>query len=90
MNAEDFKALADRASTIEGRRGDRLVEVHDRIRRTGRRRQFVAVTASAIAVVLALTAGTAILALTDHDRTPPANPPKPTDTPSVVEAPSVR
>jgi hypothetical protein len=90
VNAEDFKALADHASTIEGHKEDRLVEVHDRIQKVGRRRQLVAVTASAIAVVLALTAGTAVLALTDNERTPPANPPRPTDTPSVVEAPSVR
>lgn len=92
MNAEDFRALTDRASTIEGRRDDRLVEVHDRIRRAGRRRQLVAVTASAIAVVLALTAGVGLLALTDSDRTPPAKPaPRPTSTPSVPDsAPSAR
>ena len=92
MNAEDFRALADRASTIEGRRDDRLAEVHDRIRRAGRRRQLVAVTASAVAVVLALTAGVGLLALTDTDRTPPAEPaPRPTSTPRVPDtAPSVR
>jgi hypothetical protein len=92
VNAEDFRALADRASTIEGRRDDRLVEVHDRIRKAGRRRQLVAVTASAVAVVLALTAGVGLLALTDTDRTPPAKPaPRPTSTPRVPDkAPSVR
>lgn len=92
MNAEDFRALADRAATIEGRRDDRLVEVHDRIRRAGRRRQLVAVTASAIAVVLAMTAGVGLLALTDNDSPPPAKPaPRPTSTPRAPDnAESVR
>jgi hypothetical protein len=90
VNAEDFKALADRAATVEGRRDHRLVEVHDRIQRANRRRQSATVAASVIAVVLALTTGAAIVALTDNDRTPPANPPRPTDTPTVVDAPSVR
>ncbi len=89
MNAQDFRTVADRATTIEGRRDRRLAEVHDRITRAGRRRQFAAVAASVIAVVLALGAVTGVVALLDPDASaPPATPPTPT--PTVVESPSVR
>ena len=85
MTPEDLKFLAERASTVEGRPEARLDEVRSRIRTARRRRQLGAVTATVVAVVLALTVGSAVLFLTDTDQTPPANPPRPTETPSVVE-----
>ena len=93
MKPEDLKVLAERASTVEGRPDTRLDEVHARIRVARRRRQYGAVSAAVVAVVLALTTGVGLLALTDTDRTPPAEPaPRPTAKPSVPEdnAPSVR
>ena len=93
MNPEDLKVLAERASTVEGRLDKRLDEVHARIRSARRRRHYGAVSAAVVAVVLALTTGVGLLALTDTDRTPPAEPaPRPTAEPSEPEdnAPSVR
>lgn len=93
MTPQDLKVLAERASTVEGRSGTRLDEVRSRIQASRRRRQYGAVGATVVAVVLALTTGVGLLALTDPDRTPPAEPaPRPTATPGVPEdkAPSVR
>lgn len=93
MNPEDLKGMAERASTVEGRVDVRVDEVHARIRAARRRRQYGAVSAAVVAVVLALTTGVGLLALTDTDRTPPTEPaPRPTAKPSEAEdnAPPVR
>jgi hypothetical protein len=93
MTPDDLRLLAERARGVEGRPGTRLDEVRGRIRTARRRRQLGAVGATVVAVVLALTTGVGFLALTDPDRTPPAEPaPHPTATPRVPEdeAPSVR
>ena len=93
MIPENLKVLAERASSIDGRPAERLDEVHERIAHARRRRQIGAVAAAVVAVVLALTAGVGLLALTRTDDTPPATPaPRPTSTPSVLEEepPSVR
>ena len=93
MNPEDLRVLAERAETVEGRPAQRLEEVHGRIRTARRRRTLGAVTATAVAVVAALTAGTALLSITGSQEVPPATPPRPTETPSVVDedgGPSVR
>ena len=93
MNPENLKVLAERAATVEGRPVERLDQVHARIRRARRRRQVGAVVTAVVAVVLALTVGVGLLAVTRPDRTPPATPaPRPTVAPRVIdeEGPSVR
>ncbi|MEO6713774.1 MAG: hypothetical protein ABIM89_10145 [Mycobacteriales bacterium] len=87
MNAEDFTLLAERASTIEGRQADRLVEVHGRIRRARRRRRLGNV--AALAMTLALMAGTAVLVTADKDQIPPTKPTPSIETPTpTIETPS--
>lgn len=82
MNPESLHVLAERAAVVEGRPDRRLNEVHARIAHARRRRQVGVVGAAVIAVVLALTAGRGLMALTDTDDTPPAKPaPRPTPTP---------
>jgi hypothetical protein len=93
MRPEDLKVLTERAVSVEGRPAQRLDEVHERIAVARRRRQVGTVSAAVVAVVLALTAGVGLLALTRTDDTGPAKPvPRPTSTPSVLveEAPPVR
>jgi len=93
VNPENLRVLAERAASVEGRPVERLDQVHARIRRTRRRRQVGVIGAAVVAVVLALTAGLGLIALTGTDDTPPAKPaPRPTSTPTrlVEEAPSVR
>ncbi len=93
MNPEGLQVLAERAAGVAGRQDTRLDEVHARIKQLRRRRQVGTVVAAVVAVVLALSAGLGLIALTGTDDTPPAKPaPRPTSTPSklVEEAPSVR
>jgi hypothetical protein len=82
VNAEDLRELAQRAMGVEGRPATRLAEVHSRIRWARRRRQAGAVAATVVAVVLALTAGSAVVKLTDADP-PPVTPPSPSPKPKV-------
>jgi hypothetical protein len=95
VNPGGLRVLAERASAVEGRPDTRLDEVHDRIARARRQRQAGVVGTAVLAVVLALTAGLGLLALTGTDDTPPARPapnPSPTATPTrlELEGPSVR
>ncbi len=91
MKPEDLTVLARRAWTVEGRVDDRLEEVHARIEVAHRRRQVGAVTAAVVAVVLALTAGLGVVALTDTEPVPPAKPaPIPTPEPKPVDEPVAR
>jgi hypothetical protein len=92
VNAEDLRELAERATGVEGRTATRLSEVHSRIRSARRRRQAGAVAATVVAVVLAVTAGSAIVKLTDADP-PPVTPPSPSPKPKVDQdksTPAVR
>ncbi len=83
MSPQDLRVLADRATRVEGRPATRLAEVHARIDTTRRRRQLGAVVATVVAVVLALSAGTAVVRMTES-APPPAKPPvAPTPTPQV-------
>ncbi len=81
MTPDDLRLLAARATTVESSPEELRRDVHARIGSMRRRRQVVAVVATVIAVVLALTAGTAVLRLVET-APPPANPPSPIPTPT--------
>ena len=85
MNGADLRALAERASTVEGRQAERLAEVHARIR-AARRRRTAAASAGAGVVVLALVLGvSALTRSTDQSQEPVQTPtPTPTTTPTPV------
>jgi hypothetical protein len=80
VNAVDLRDLVERADGVEGRSSTRLAEVHARVRSARRRRQAGAVVATVVAVLLAITAGTAVVKLTESDP-PPVTPPSPIPTP---------
>ena len=80
MNTADLRELADRADPVQGRAAARVEEVRARVARVRRRRQIVAVAATVVAVVLALTAGSAVLSLRANDPPPVKPPPLPTPT----------
>jgi hypothetical protein len=93
VTPEGLQVLAQRADTVVGRPDTRLDGVHARIAHARQRRQAGIVGAAVVAVVLALTAGLALLALTGPDEPTPIKPaPLPTSTPSVLveDQPAVR
>ncbi|MEO5663933.1 MAG: hypothetical protein ABIR39_11675 [Nocardioides sp.] len=77
MNAEDLRSLAERASDVEGRRVDRLAEVHARIR-TARRRRAAAASGGAAVLVLAAVVGVSVLSGSSERSQEPVEPPTPT------------
>ena len=84
MNSTDLRALADRAEGVEGRRGTRLAEVHERIGVARRRRRTAA--ASAAVALAAVVAATAIAFRPSAERTTPAPDPIPSvPTPVVAD-----
>jgi hypothetical protein len=87
VNTESLRRLADRAEGVEGRRADRLTEVHGRIRRARRRRAAIGAV-TAVATVALVVAGVALAGSTDRSQEPVGpNTPQPTPT-ETVEAPS--
>lgn len=75
MKTADLRRLAERAEGVEGRPGDRLAEVHARIRTTRRNR-----VGAAAAVIAALIAAASIVVTIDPSPPEPVGPPYPVDT----------
>lgn len=78
----NLRVLATLAEDVEGRADVRLDEVRGRIRSARRRRQLGAVAGTAVAVVVALTAGSVAMSVLDKDASGPATPPGPAVTPT--------
>lgn len=76
MNVEDLRALAERATDVEGRQSGRLDEVHDRIR-TARRRRAAVAGAGAAGLALAVVFGVSMLSGSDPRSEEPVVPPTP-------------
>src|SRR5215208_5552475 len=87
MNTEALRRFSERADDVQGRRADRLTEVHARIRTTRRRRAGMGISAAA-GVVIALVAGGAALNGTTDRTLGLIDDPTPTPTPTQsVEVP---
>jgi len=86
VNTDSLRRLADRAEGIEGRRADRLTELHGRIRQARRRRAAMSAATAAAAIALVVVGMTFT---GSNERTqPPVGPNTPRPTPSdVVEEP---
>ena len=80
MNETSIRALAERATTVEDRTGDRVTEIHDRIAAARRHRR-----ASAVAGILAvlLVAAVSVAAVTSSRDDAAPQPAPPPDTPGV-------
>lgn len=74
MNTVDFRVLAERADSVEGRATTRLGEVHQRIVR-GRRRRAVGASAGAATVVLAAVLAASVLGGNNPRSVEPVKPP---------------
>lgn len=86
MNTDSLRRLAGRAEGIEGRRADRLTELHGRIRQARRRRAAMGAATAAAAIALVVAGMT--FAGSNAKTQPPVGPNTPRPTPSdVVEEP---